>query len=102
MASNATGGGASPSGLSRSVKVSNIEASCALDIARTMILPAAVRYLGEPVHAGASRGVNTVCERVAGLADRLVEASDAPEHAQHEAHEAGLRARGGARRSPIA
>ena len=31
----------------RYVKVRNIEASCALDIARTMILPAAVRYLGE-------------------------------------------------------
>ena len=31
----------------RYVKVANIEASCALDIARTMILPAAVQYLGQ-------------------------------------------------------
>ena len=31
----------------RYVKVGNIEASCALDIAKTMILPAAARYLGE-------------------------------------------------------
>ena len=43
----------------RYVKVSNIEANCALDIARTMILPAAVRYLGElAAGAGASRGVD--------------------------------------------
>src|SRR6476660_1990840 len=42
------------------VKVSNIEASSALDIARTMILPASARYLGELASAGASgasRGV---------------------------------------------
>ena len=31
----------------RYVKVSNIEASCALDIAKTMILAAAVQYLGQ-------------------------------------------------------
>jgi glutamine synthetase len=74
------------------VKVSNIEASCALDIARTMILPAATRYLAELATAGASgasRGVATVCDRVGGLIDRLVSATDALEHAQHGAHEAG-------------
>ena len=74
------------------VKVSNIEANCALDMARTMILPAAARYLGELAGAGASgasRGVATVCDRVGGLIDRLVTATDALEHAQHEAHEAG-------------
>ena len=31
----------------RYVKVQDIEASCAVDIASTMILPAAVRYLGQ-------------------------------------------------------
>src|SRR5215213_1916392 len=44
----------------RYVKVQNIEASCALDMARTMILPAAARYLAELAQAGASgasRGV---------------------------------------------
>ncbi len=30
-----------------------------------------------------------MCERVAGLTDKLVDAIDALEHAQHEAHEAG-------------
>ena len=42
----------------RYVKVQNIEANCALDIARTMILPAAVQYLGELSAARpSSRGV---------------------------------------------
>jgi glutamine synthetase len=61
-------------------------------MARTMILPAAARYLSELATAGASgasRGVATVCDRVGGLIDRLVTATDALEHAQHEAHEAG-------------
>ncbi len=31
----------------RYVKVQNIEANCALDMAKTMILPAAVQYLGQ-------------------------------------------------------
>ncbi len=76
----------------RYVKVSNIEASCALDIARTMILPAAARYLGELATAGASgasRGVAAACDKVGGLIDRLTDAVSALEHAQHEAHEAG-------------
>jgi glutamine synthetase len=71
----------------RYVKVGNIEASCALDIARTMVLPAAVRYLGELDGASKSRGAATVAERVAGLVDGLVDAMDALEAAQHEAHE---------------
>jgi glutamine synthetase len=73
----------------RYVKVQNIEASCALDIARTMILPAAVAYLGRLSAAGPSRGVAAICEQVAGRVDGLVDAIDALEHAQHEAHEAG-------------
>ena len=36
----------------RYVKVCNIEASTALDIAKTMILPAAIRYLGSLAAAG--------------------------------------------------
>jgi glutamine synthetase len=78
------------------VKVQNIEANCATDIARTMILPAATRYLFELSQAGASgasRAVARACDRVGGLLDRLGESIEAVEQAQHEAHEAsGLHA----------
>ncbi len=73
----------------RYVKVQNIEANCALDIARTMILPATVSYLGRLAGATASRGIATVAERIAGLADALVDAIAALEGAQHTAHAAG-------------
>jgi glutamine synthetase len=73
----------------RYVKVQNIEASCALDIARTMIVPAAVSYLGRLTAAGTSRGVTTICEAVSERLDRLVDAIHELEHAQHAAHEAG-------------
>jgi glutamine synthetase len=73
----------------RYVKVSNIEANCALDIAKTMILPATVQYLGQLAAAGSSKGIASVTKKVAGLADDLVEAVEALEHAQHAAHEAG-------------
>ena len=72
----------------RYVKVQNIEASCALDIATTMILPATARYLGL-VSSVPSRGIATIGDRVEALADSLVDAIAALEHAQHEAHEAG-------------
>ncbi len=71
----------------RYVTVSDIEASCALDIAKTMILPAAARYVGELSAASSSRGVAAVCTTVSGLSDRLVDAIHALEHAQHAAHE---------------
>jgi glutamine synthetase len=73
----------------RYVKVSNIEANCALDIAKTMILPAGVAYLGQLADAGQSKGVAQVTEHVVALTDKLVEAIHALEHAQHAAHEAG-------------
>jgi glutamine synthetase len=73
----------------RYVKVQNIEANCALDIALTMILPATAKYLGQLGGASSSRGISSVCERVSGLADKLVDAIGALEHAQHKAHEAG-------------
>ena len=74
----------------RYVKVQNIEASCALDIARTMILPAAIRYLGQLYSAGpAARGVASLCTRVGELTDRLSKSIEELEHAQHAAHEAG-------------
>ncbi|MGZ8513820.1 MAG: glutamine synthetase III family protein [Candidatus Limnocylindrales bacterium] len=73
----------------RYVKIQDIEASCAVDIASTMILPAVARYLGELAGAPSSRGINAVCERVVGLSDALVDATDSLKHAQHEAHEAG-------------
>jgi glutamine synthetase len=73
----------------RYVKVGNIEASCALDIARTLILPAAVRYLGELSGSSFSKGVNSLCEQVSALTDQLVSAIDDLEHAQHDIHAAG-------------
>ena len=73
----------------RYVKIVDIEASCAAEIATTMILPAAARYLGELNAAPSSKGINTICQKVSALADSLVDAVDALEHAQHEAHEAG-------------
>jgi glutamine synthetase len=73
----------------RYVKISNIEANCALDLAKTMILPAAVKYLGELSAAGSSKGVAHMAATVAALTDRLVDAIHALEHAQHAAHEAG-------------
>jgi len=73
----------------RYVKVQDIEASTALDMARTMILPATVSYLGRLAAAGPSRGVQSVAGRVGDLADQLVAAADALEAAQHAAHEAG-------------
>ena len=72
----------------RYVKVGNIEANCALDIAKTMILPATARFIAELSSASsASRGINQTCEKVAGLANDLVDAVNSLEHAQHEAHE---------------
>jgi glutamine synthetase len=73
----------------RYVKVSNIEANCALDIASTMILPATAAYLGQLAGASSSRGIATVSQRVSDLADSLVDAIAALERAQHHAHEAG-------------
>jgi glutamine synthetase len=72
----------------RYVKVQNIEANCALDMARTMILPAAARYLGELEGASRSKGVAAIADRVAALADSFVDAIHALEAAQHAAHEA--------------
>jgi glutamine synthetase len=73
----------------RYVKVSNIEANCTLDMAKTMILPAAVKYLGQLADAGKSKGAAAVADKVAALTDQLVDAIHALEHAQHAAHEAG-------------
>jgi glutamine synthetase len=70
------------------VKVQNIEANCALDIAKTLIVPATALYLGQLASAGYSRGVKAVADRVVALADGLVDAIHALEHAQHSAHAA--------------
>jgi glutamine synthetase len=73
----------------RYVKVQNIEANCAVEMAKTMILPAAARYLGELAGAATSKGVAAVAGKVASLTDGLVDAIHALEAAQHAAHEAG-------------
>jgi glutamine synthetase len=72
----------------RYVKVTNIEAGCALDIARTMVLPAVAAHLGRLAGGSASKGIAATAAHVAGLADVLVERVDALEHARHAAHEA--------------
>ena len=68
------------------VKVQNIEANATLDIAKTMILPAAVKYLGQLIAAGTSKGVTAVLDATAAATDQLVDAIHGLEHAQHEAH----------------
>jgi glutamine synthetase len=73
----------------RYVKVQNIEANATLDIARTMILPAAASYLGRLTHADGSKGMAALAGQVSVLADKLVDAVDALEKAQHAAHGAG-------------
>ncbi|HEV8404041.1 MAG TPA: hypothetical protein VGQ31_13505, partial [Candidatus Limnocylindrales bacterium] len=73
----------------RYVKIVDIEANTAVDIAATMILPAVARYLGELAAAPSSKGINSICVKVTGLADQLVDAIDGLRDAQHEAHEAG-------------
>jgi glutamine synthetase len=73
----------------RYVKISNIEANCALDMAKTMILPAAAKYLGELSGAGKSKGITQIADKVATLSDQLVDAIHALEKAQHAAHKAG-------------
>jgi glutamine synthetase len=73
----------------RYVKVQSIEASTATDIVRTMILPAAVSYLGRLAAVGTSKGITSITEKVARLVDQLVAAADDLEKAQHAAHDAG-------------
>jgi glutamine synthetase len=68
------------------VKVLNIEANATLDIARTMIMPAVTRYLGELEGGSASRGVGEMTAAVSANADKLVDAIHALEKAQHAAH----------------
>ena len=59
----------------------NTEAETTLGMGRTMVLPAAVRYLGDIAAAQASgagaAGLGTTAEAVGGLVDELVEALDA-------------------------
>jgi glutamine synthetase len=73
----------------RYVKVQNIEANTTLEIARTQILPAAAKYLGELSVASKSKGVSKVADKVAALCDTLVEKIDALAAAQESAHKAG-------------
>jgi glutamine synthetase len=73
----------------RYVKVQNIEANATVDIAKTQILPAVVKYLGELAAASKSKGAGKVADKVAALADTLVEKIDALVAAQEAAHHAG-------------
>jgi glutamine synthetase len=51
----------------------NIESETAASIARTMLVPAAVKYLGELAAAGESAGLGTIRSEVVGLLDDLGE-----------------------------
>jgi glutamine synthetase len=73
----------------RYVKVQNIEANATVEIARTLLVPAAVTYLGQLGAASKSKGANKLADRIASVVDRLVENIDALEKAQHAAHAAG-------------
>jgi glutamine synthetase len=73
----------------RYVKVQNIEANATVDIAMTQILPAVVKYLGELAAASKSKGVGKIADKVAALADTLVEKIDTLVAAQEAAHKAG-------------
>ena len=59
----------------------NTEAETTLGMGRTMVLPVAIRYLGDIAAAGASgagsAGLDTTAAAVGGLVDELVEALDA-------------------------
>ncbi len=66
----------------RYVKVQNIEANAALDIAKTLILPAVAKAIAELGGASASKGIAKVTTKIATLADSLVEKTEALEKAQ--------------------
>nr|MBA3408102.1 glutamine synthetase type III [Solirubrobacterales bacterium] len=51
----------------------NIEAETTFSMAKTMLLPAAIRYLGELGIAGSSKGIEAIRREVAGLVDAFVE-----------------------------
>ncbi len=51
----------------------NIESETAANIARTMLLPAAIRYLAELASAGSGTGINTLRTEVASGVDEMVE-----------------------------
>ncbi|HTE62914.1 MAG TPA: glutamine synthetase type III, partial [Solirubrobacteraceae bacterium] len=50
----------------------NIEAETTFSMAKTMLLPAAVRYLGELAAAGESVGLAAIASEVTGLVDEFV------------------------------
>jgi glutamine synthetase len=73
----------------RYVKIQNIEANVALEIARTQLVPAAVKYLGELAQASKSKGATKLADQIAALTDGMLEKADALAKAQHTAHHAG-------------
>jgi glutamine synthetase len=70
----------------------NIEGETAASIARTMLVPTAVRYLGELSRAGDGTGVKTLHSEVSGLLDDMVERLLILERAnvEHPAEQNGL------------
>jgi glutamine synthetase len=69
--------------LEQYVTTLNIEGETAFSIAKTMLVPAAVRYLGELAAAGDSAGVAALTSEVTGLLDAFVERIGALEEANN-------------------
>jgi glutamine synthetase len=69
--------------LEQYVTTLNIEGETAFSIAKTMLVPAAVRYLGELAAAGDSAGVAALTSEVTGLLDEFVERIGALEEANN-------------------
>ena len=67
----------------------NIEAETTFSMAKTMLLPAAIRYLGELGVAGSSKGIEAIRREVAGLVDGFVERIAALETANMSHPQAG-------------
>ena len=59
----------------------NIEAETAADMARTLLLPAALQYIALLDDAGSGAGVERLTEEIAGLTDEFIESIFALEEA---------------------
>src|SRR5918998_6176524 len=59
----------------------NIEAETTFSMAKTMLLPAAIRYLGELGLAGSSSGIDAIRTEIGKLVDAFVERIGALEEA---------------------
>ena len=73
----------------------NIESETTFSMAKTLLLPAAIRYLGELGLAGDSAGVGAITAEVTGLARRVRRARSRRSATANASHPEGERARRG-------